>query len=379
MLLIAGDDAARRTAITGSLSNGNRVFIEANSVAETLEAAHRGVDLVVLVEPLLGSGEVEFLRELHKIGVEENRHAQVLRITGQINSAATSLSPVLPEIETTLAWPVQGDVLRATVDLSLRLGKALSALNGARQELKTQADNIEQKIAERTSALRDSISQMEEFSYTVSHDLRAPLRSIKGYAEVLLTEYSHRLRGEGPHYLERIIDSGDRMEKLVNDVLKISRISSSQLSLQPVDLNILLDRMIREYPSLSAEAAQISVEKIPLVIGQESLCTQIFANLLGNAVKFVRQGMVPKIRISGYLKGDVVRIIVSDNGIGISPEFHQKIFGMFERLDPDNRYGGTGIGLAIVRRAAEKMNGKVGLESDGRSGSRFWVELPAAL
>ncbi|HEU5078586.1 MAG TPA: HAMP domain-containing sensor histidine kinase [Opitutaceae bacterium] len=334
---------------------------------------------MVLVEPLLGSGEVEFLRELHKIGVEENRHAQVLRITGQINSAATSLSPVLPEIETTLAWPVQGDVLRATVDLSLRLGKALSALNGARQELKTQADNIEQKIAERTSALRDSISQMEEFSYTVSHDLRAPLRSIKGYAEVLLTEYSHRLRGEGPHYLERIIDSGDRMEKLVNDVLKISRISSSQLSLQPVDLNILLDRMIREYPSLSAEAAQISVEKIPLVIGQESLCTQIFANLLGNAVKFVRQGMVPKIRISGYLKGDVVRIIVSDNGIGISPEFHQKIFGMFERLDPDNRYGGTGIGLAIVRRAAEKMNGKVGLESDGRSGSRFWVELPAAL
>jgi len=144
-------------------------------------------------------------------------------------------------------------------------------------------------------------------------------------------------------------------------------------------LNILLDRMIREYPSLSAEAAQISVEKIPLVIGQESLCTQIFANLLGNAVKFVRKGTVPKIRISGYLKGDVVRIIVSDNGIGISPEFHQKIFGMFERLDPDNRYGGTGIGLAIVRRAAEKMNGRVGLESDGQSGSRFWVELPAAL
>lgn len=255
--------------------------------------------------------------------------------------------------------------------------RAADELSEAQQRLQTYADELEHKVEERTSSLREAISQMEEFSYTVSHDLRAPLRSIKGYADILLHEYGSKIKGEGLRYLERIIENGERMERLVNDVLTISRISNAKLKLGRVSTGSILDAVLREYVNLSRGAAKISVAPLPDVVGHESLCIQVFSNLLGNAVKFVRPGAPPEIRIWAEPAEELIRINVEDNGIGISPEFHQKIFGMFERLDTDNRYGGTGIGLAIVRRAVEKMNGRVGVVSDGHSGSRFWIELPA--
>lgn len=243
---------------------------------------------------------------------------------------------------------------------------------------KADEAELERKVLERTSSLREAINQMEEFSYTVSHDLRAPLRSIKGYAEVLANEHAGKLKGEAASFLERIIENGNRMERLVNDVLTMSRISSTKVRLEPIDLNALLRAIVREYPNLQANIAQITIEPLPTVIGHESLCTQVFANLLGNAAKFVPKGTLPKIRVWAEPHGEYVRFNVLDNGIGIATEFHQKIFGMFERLDPENHFGGTGIGLAIVRRAAEKMNGRVGVESTEGQGSLFWVDLPKA-
>jgi signal transduction histidine kinase len=219
---------------------------------------------------------------------------------------------------------------------------------------------------------------MEEFSYTVSHDLRAPLRSINGYAGVLLQDFSHRLKGDAVRYLERIVENGHRMERLVNDVLTISRMANIKLKLERVDLRLMIESIVREYPNLQPSEARIQIGPIPAVIGHESLCVQVFSNLLSNAAKFTTPGVTPRIRVSAERFEGVVKVSVRDNGIGVSPEYHQKIFGMFERLDPDNRYTGTGIGLAIVRRAVEKMNGRVGVDSDGRNGSCFWVELPAA-
>lgn len=248
----------------------------------------------------------------------------------------------------------------------------------ALERISGQKDELEEKVAARTASLRDAISQMEEFSYSVSHDLRAPLRSIKGYAEVLMQDYAHRLKGDGPQFLERIVENTVRMERLVNDVLKISRISSTKLQLGPVDIKPILDSIVREYPNLHPSVARITIEPLPAVIGHESLCTQVFVNFLANAVKFVAPSTIPEVTVSARRQGDLVRISVRDNGIGISPEYHQKIFGMFERLDPTEQYSGTGIGLAIVQRAMEKMGGRAGVESDGHSGSTFWIELPAA-
>lgn len=243
---------------------------------------------------------------------------------------------------------------------------------------KADEAELERKVAERTSSLREAIAQMEEFSYTVSHDLRAPLRSIKGYAEVLANDHAAKLKGDAAAFLERIIENGNRMERLVNDVLTMSRISSTKVRLETIDLNTLLHAIVREYPNFQTNIAQISIDPLPPVTGHESLCTQVFANLLGNAAKFVSPGVVPKIHVWAEPRADFVRLNVQDNGIGIPPEFHQKIFGMFERLDPENHFGGTGIGLAIVRRAAEKMNGRVGVESVEGNGSLFWVDLPKA-
>lgn len=255
--------------------------------------------------------------------------------------------------------------------------EAEKALHEAQSRLKSYAEELERKVEERTASLREAINQMEAFSYTVSHDLRAPLRSIKGYAEILVEDHGSRMKGEGMRYLERIVENGERMERLVNDVLTISRISNTKVKLGRVATQSILESIVREYVGLQPSAARVAIEPLPVVHGHESLCMQVFSNLLSNAAKFVKPGVTPQIRVWAEPAGEMVRINVQDNGIGISPEYHQKIFGMFERLETDTRYGGTGIGLAIVRRAVEKMNGRVGVESDGRSGSRFWVELPA--
>lgn len=244
--------------------------------------------------------------------------------------------------------------------------------------LVTFFDVTDRKEAEKAlNEAQSRLSQMEEFSYTVSHDLRAPLRSIKGYAEILVEDQGSRMKGDGKLFLERIVENGNRMERLVNDVLKISRISSAKVKLDRVATHSILASIVREYVGPEPASARFVIDPLPPVVGHESLCIQVFSNLLSNAAKFVKPGVTPQIRVWADQIGDIVRINISDNGIGISPEYHQKIFGMFERLDVDNRYGGTGIGLAIVRRAVEKMNGRVGVESDGQSGSRFWVELPA--
>jgi signal transduction histidine kinase len=248
------------------------------------------------------------------------------------------------------------------------------ALKSAQAELKQHAEELEQKVQERTTSLREAVTQMEEFSYSVSHDLRAPLRAMQGYSKVLLEEYGERL-GDGCRYLERIVRSGERMDQLTREVLTLSRLSREEVVLKQVSLNRLVQDVIQAYPAFQSPQAEIEVKPLLDVIGQESMLSQVISNLLGNAVKFVKPGTRPQIRIWTELRGERVWLWVEDNGIGIKPEYQKRIFGIFERVHSEGKYEGTGIGLAIVRKAVERMGGSVGIESDGVNGSRFWVQL----
>ncbi|HEY3756437.1 MAG TPA: ATP-binding protein [Opitutaceae bacterium] len=238
---------------------------------------------------------------------------------------------------------------------------------------------LEQRVLERTTSLRDVITQMEEFSYSVSHDLRAPLRAMNGYAQALLDDYGDRLDATARGYLDRIQRSSQRMEKLTYDLLTYSRIARSDLRMAPVNLDKLVADIVHQYVELQAPRSQIAIAG-PLgdASGHESSLAQAAANLLTNAVKFVPAGVTPRVRVWSDRQQERVRLWIEDNGIGIKPEHHSRLFQVFERLPTDARYEGTGIGLAIVRKAMEKMGGTCGVESDGRSGSRFWLELPKA-
>jgi signal transduction histidine kinase len=235
-------------------------------------------------------------------------------------------------------------------------------------------------VNERTSSLREAITQMEEFSYSVSHDLRAPVRAMQCYAEVLLEDYGHQLDENAKKYLERIIRGGTRMDRLIQDILTYSRLSRREIHLQPVSLDKLTREIIRQYSDLGSSAPpDISVEgQLLSVIGHEASLSQAISNLLNNAIKFVPSGKTPQVRVRTEHRNGDARLWIEDNGIGIKPEYQHRLFNVFERVHPEKNYEGTGIGLAIVRKAAERMGGKAGVESDGVTGSRFWIQLPAA-
>ncbi|AIE85891.1 PAS domain S-box protein [Fimbriimonas ginsengisoli] len=254
------------------------------------------------------------------------------------------------------------------------------ALKRAAIELAKSRDELEEHVQERTASLREAVAQMEEFSYTVSHDLRAPLRAMNVHCRALMEDYRDLLEREPDalHSVDRIAENCTRLDKMIQDILTYGRVARDELTIEVIPLDKLVHDTIYHYPALQPPNAEVIVEPLGEVIGHEPSLVQIISNLLNNAIKFVAPGNKPVVRVRTERHGDKIRLWIEDNGIGIDPQYHHRLFTMFERIHAKLPYEGTGIGLAIVRKAAERMGGAVGLESDGHSGSRFWVDLQAA-
>lgn len=240
---------------------------------------------------------------------------------------------------------------------------------------KLNAETLERTVAERTARLKEALGELESFSFSISHDMRAPLRSMQGFAAILMEDCADELSPEARACLERINASAERMDRLIQDVLTFSRVARADFILEPVDLARLLTGIIESYPHLQPPKADISIEgKLPIVLGNTAGLTQCLSNLLGNAVKFVAPETHPRLRVWSEPAGpSAIRLYIEDNGIGIPPESHDKIFEIFHRLS--KKYDGTGIGLAIVRKAIDRMGGKVGVLANPTAGSTFWLEL----
>lgn len=246
----------------------------------------------------------------------------------------------------------------------------------AQATLRTHANDLEKTVMQRTAQLRETVTELESYSYSVSHDLRAPLRAVRGYAEVMMEDYGEQIDGKGKVYLQRMMTACDRMDALIQDVLTYSQLGRTEIHSEPVDLEKLLCDIIQHYPALQKVDSQIKVESpLPGINAPPALLSQCLSNLLNNAVKFAREGVPIEVRVRAETHGKDVRIWVEDNGIGIPPQYREKIFGVFERIPGEKTHEGTGIGLAIVRKAAERMGGKTGVESEHK-GSRFWIDLP---
>jgi PAS domain S-box-containing protein len=225
---------------------------------------------------------------------------------------------------------------------------------------------------------RAANAELEAFSYTVSHDLRAPLRSMSGFCQILVEDFGSKSRDRNwREYVERISVAAKQMDALIRDLLAFSRLARDRVELSPIDLGPLLAEVIADM-RLEGSPAQVTGPSA-VVLGNRVLLSQVFSNLISNGLKFVVSGAEPRVRVWAQEGPDGwVRTWVEDNGIGIAPEYHEKIFQVFERLNDASAYPGTGIGLAIVRRAVGRMGGKVGVESSEGKGSRFWVDLPKA-
>jgi signal transduction histidine kinase len=236
---------------------------------------------------------------------------------------------------------------------------------------------LEKLVAERTAKLQEVVGELEQFSYTMAHDMRSPLRAMTGYGELvaeMCTECPHEERKE---FVGQIVRAARRMDRLVTDALNYTRAVRQELPLEEVDTGELLRSMLDTYPAFQRSRAQITVQgKLPVVQGNEAGLTQCFSNLLDNAVKFVKPGQKPEIQIWAEARGEWTRIWIEDEGIGIPKEALPKVFDMFSR--GHRGYEGTGIGLALVKKVSQRMGGRVGVESEPDKGSRFWVELRRA-
>jgi PAS domain S-box-containing protein len=258
--------------------------------------------------------------------------------------------------------------------------RAEQALFDAKNEIDRHAAYLEQVVTERTGQLRETIRDLEGFSYSVSHDMRAPLRAMQSFAQYLVDEYRSKLDEQGLNYLQQIMRSAVRLDRLIQDVLSYTRILHSPLPMERVDLDRLVRDIIETYPNGQPIRAWIQIKgRLPKVLGNEALITQCVSNLLSNGAKFVSPGTTPRLEISAEEKEpSLVRVWFKDNGIGIAPENHERIFRLFERIHPTTEYEGTGIGLTILRKAIERMGAQVGFESKLGKGSQFWIQLAKA-
>src|SRR5436190_1464897 len=230
-------------------------------------------------------------------------------------------------------------------------------------------------LEDRTAKLRGALGELEKMSYSLIHDMRAPLRAIANFGGMVMDNDIDRLSPESREYLARMKGAAIRMDRLICDVFNYNLIVRGDVPLHPVNTAELVREIVQTYPSLQAAKITLATE-LPPVRGNEALLTQCFSNLLENAVKFHKPGHIPEITVTAERIASRVRISIEDNGIGIAPEFQERAFGIFER--GVNSQEGTGIGLAIVRKAVERMRGRVGVISQAGQGTRFWFELNAA-
>lgn len=236
---------------------------------------------------------------------------------------------------------------------------------------------LERLVAERTARLQELVNELEHFSYTITHDMRAPLRAMMGFGELMNDWCGACEHPQRREFVKKIMTAAERMDHLITDALNYGRSVRQELPLEDVDTEALVRGMLDTYPELQPARANVRFEgRLPLVVGNQAGLTQCFSNLLGNAAKFVEPGQMPEIRVWAEERGEWARIWVEDRGIGIEKTLLPRVFDMFSR--GNHEYEGTGIGLALVRKAVQRMGGHVGVESEVGNGSRFWLELRRA-
>jgi signal transduction histidine kinase len=254
------------------------------------------------------------------------------------------------------------------------------ALLHAQEQLKDHAAQLEARVSERTAALRSTVISLQDVLYNIAHHLRAPLRAMTGFSEILLEQYAPRLDERGRELTGNIRRAAARMDTLAQDLLEYGRFGHIELRLKDVNLAAAVrDATTKLSQSLKDASAEILIpHSLPTVRADEPMLQRALVELIDNAAKYPQPGKPPVVRVRSESRADGrVRLWIEDNGVGVDRRYHQRIFGVFNRLQVDDSPS-TGIGLAIVKQVMQRLGGETGVESEPGHGSRFWLDFPAA-
>ena len=236
---------------------------------------------------------------------------------------------------------------------------------------------LEQKIIERTAQLEAAMKELESFSYSVSHDLRAPLRAINGFTQILLEDFMDQLDADAKEILEEIIGNSKKMGQLIDNLLEFSRIAKQNVSLVEVNIKDMVDSIIADLKHEELfKKIKVNIKILYPIKGDKHMLKQVFINLLSNAFKYSSKTKDAKIEISSTIKNNQCVYCVKDNGAGFDMRYYDKLFGVFQRLHSSNEFEGTGVGLAIIQRIVNKHSGFVWAEAAVNKGASFFVSLP---
>jgi light-regulated signal transduction histidine kinase (bacteriophytochrome) len=256
--------------------------------------------------------------------------------------------------------------------------KALSAAQESLIMLLEDVNDARKQLTEANEKLVSANKELEAFSYSVSHDLRSPLRAIVGFSDILIEDYSSDLSDEGKRYIERITENTQKMQKLIDDLLEYSRVGRSAIRLQNISTVSLLSKIFEDIKAGEGERKfDFSVDGlIPDIMADRTLVTQMFQNLIGNAVKFTGKKEVAVIKINYENEGRFHIISIKDNGAGFDEKYKSKLFEVFQRLHSTEDFPGTGVGLSIVSKVAAKHGWSLDAESKNGDGAVFYIKIP---
>ncbi len=278
------------------------------------------------------------------------------------------------------ATSIAGGNYTASVEVNRadELGELARSFNTMAVQIKNSQENLEQKVKERTAQLEAANNELEAFSYSVSHDLRAPLRAIGGYAIMLKEDYGERLDAEAARITNTIMTNAKMMGQLIDDLIEFSKIGSKSIAHQKVDMRKLAELSVEELFKQEplSKYYDIQIDNLPACSGDHNLLKQVWLNLIGNAIKYSSQQAKPRIEIGGHEDNKASHYFIRDNGVGFDMQYAHKLFGVFQRLHTDTVFKGTGIGLALVKRIINRHNGDIRAEAEPGKGAAFYFHIP---
>jgi len=269
--------------------------------------------------------------------------------------------------------------VRIKTDREDEVGRLADSFNTMAEKVELSRLDLELRVETRTSELRAANRELEAFSYSVSHDLRAPLRAIAGFVQILDEDYGTRLDPEARGHLERVKVNARRMGQLIDDLLNFSQIGRTTMLRQTVDMNAMAHAIATEAIAASGRNIALTIDPLPPAYGEPALLNQVLVNLVSNAIKFTARVAEPSIRIGSQADGGENVYFVRDNGVGFDERYAEKLFGVFQRLHRVNDFEGTGVGLAIVHRIISRHGGRVWAEGKVDAGATFYFTLPAPI
>ena len=366
----SSEDAIISKTLDGIITSWNR---GAETIFGYTSEEMLGRPVSILIPPDRIAEEERILERVRR-GEAVHYQAGRIRKDGALVDIALTVSPIRDgKGQVTGASKIARDITEQR--------KTERALAEAQQILREHAENLERRVQERTAKLQDTIRSLDGLCYSIAHDLRAPLRAMGGLSNALVEDYGALLGDVGGDYVNRIKRAAVRMDQLISDLLEYGRLDSISLELGPLDpAAVIRQALVPLAEGIQATGAELRLAEPLLPMRASSvMLEQAMQNLLANALKFVAPETVPRVEVSTEARGRMVRLSIRDNGIGIKPDHVRKLFQPFSRLVNNTDYPGTGIGLAIVRKAVERMGGRVGVDSEAGQGSCFWIELPGVI